>query len=112
MCIRDSYRAVKEENSIFVLKKKKSSNIKFNGSFQSLIEIGSANALPKTQNQFVQGRNANGKLIWHGAETDEMFSFGPDISTLSFDGNPYEYDENGKLIPLQNGCLLYTSRCV
>lgn len=98
-----SYRAVKEEDSVFIFKKKKSSNIKFNGSFQSLVEIGSANALPKTQNKFVQGRNTNGKLIWRGAETDEMFSFGPDISTLSFDGNSYEYDENGKLIPLQNG---------
>lgn len=98
-----NYRYVKEEDSVFVFKKKKFSSISFNGSFQSWVEIGSANALPKTQNQFVQGRNSNGNLIWRDAETDEMFSFGPDISTLSFDGNPYEYDINGKLVPLQNG---------
>ena len=98
-----NYRTVKEEDSVFIFKKKKPLNIKLNGSFQSWVEIGSANALPKTQNQFVQGRNSNGNLIWRGAETDEMFSFGPDISTLSFDGNPYGYDVNGKLVPLQNG---------
>jgi hypothetical protein len=62
-----------------------------------LLEIGSANALPKTQNKYVQGRNINGNLVWRGAETNEMFSFGPDISTLSFDGNLYQYDENGRL---------------
>lgn len=96
------YKNVLDKDSVFIFKKKKFSNIKFNGSFQSWVEIGSANALPKTQNQFVQGRNSNGNLVWRGAETDEMFSFGPDISTLSFDGNPYEYDENGRLVPLQN----------
>jgi hypothetical protein len=32
-----------------------------------------------------------------------MFSFGPDISTLQFDNQSYEYDQNGKLIPLING---------
>lgn len=98
-----NYRTVTEEDSLIIFKKKKLYSIKLNGSFQSFIEISSANALPKTQNQFVQGRNSNGNLIWRGAETDEMFSFGPDISTLNFDGNPYEYDINGRLIPSQNG---------
>lgn len=98
-----NYRNISEKDSIFIFKKKKSSSARFNGSFQTLVAVGSANALPKTQNQFVQGRNLNGNLIWRGAETDEMFSFGPDISTLSFDGNTYEYDENGRLVPFQNG---------
>lgn len=93
------YRLISEKDSLYYIKKKKISNIKFSGSFQTLVEIGSANALPKTQNQFVQGRNQIGNLIWRGPETDEMFSFGPNISSLSFDGVPYEYDENGKLVP-------------
>ncbi|MEF9479205.1 hypothetical protein OWR28_17010 [Chryseobacterium sp. 1B4] len=38
-----------------------------------------------------------------GPETNEMFSFGPDISTLGFNGLPYEYDQNGKLIPWVDG---------
>jgi hypothetical protein len=50
-----------------------------------------------------KSKNINGNLVWRGAETNEMFSFGPDISTLSFDGNLYQYDENGRLVPSQNG---------
>ena len=98
-----NYQKISEKDSAFILKKKKISELKFTGSFQTLLEIGSANALPKTQNKYVQGRNINGNLVWRGAETNEMFSFGPDISTLSFDGNLYQYDENGRLVPSQNG---------
>jgi hypothetical protein len=45
----------------------------------------------------------NGNLVWHGAETNEMFSYGPGINTLEFDGSSYVYDINGRLVPLGSG---------
>lgn len=57
-----------------------------------------ANQLPALQNQFAQGRNANGKLIWQGADQQELFSWGPLTRTLEFDGSNYAFDPNGKLV--------------
>lgn len=73
------------------------------GSFSSSFEVRSRNSIPETQNAYVQGRSQNGSLIWRGPETDEIFSFGPHISTLGYNFQPYEYDQNGKLIPLVSG---------
>ncbi|MBO6186522.1 MAG: hypothetical protein J6O88_17840 [Chryseobacterium sp.] len=92
------FQYIKKSDSGYVIKKQTSKNILYSGSLQVSTEFGSANIHPKLQNQFVQGRNANGALQWNGPETAEMFSFGPQISTLGFDGNPYEYDVNGRLV--------------
>lgn len=94
----DIFQYIKKSDSGYVIKKQTSKNILYSGSLQVSSEFGSANIHPKLQNQFVQGRNANGALQWNGPETAEMFSFGPQISTLGFDGNPYEYDVNGRLV--------------
>ncbi len=56
------------------------------------------NQLPALQNQFAQGRNANGKLVWQGADQQEQFSWGPLTRTLEFDGSNYAFDQNGKLV--------------
>lgn len=87
----------------FKLKMRSQKLLLFNGSFTTSVDVKNRNSVPETQNQYVQGRSEAGKLIWKGPETGEMFSFGPDISTLQFDNQPYEYDENGKLIPLTDG---------
>lgn len=97
-------RKFKQKNdSVYILKRINETTLLFNGSFTTSFDIKSRNAVPGTQNKFVQGRSENGNLVWKGPETNEMFSFGPDISTLGFNALPYEYDQNGKLIPWIDG---------
>src|SRR5688572_14847383 len=73
------------------------------GSFNSGFEIKRINQLPGSQNEYVQGRSMNGNLVWRGAETNELFSYGPSVNTLEFDGSNYEYDVNGKLVTTGSG---------
>lgn len=54
--------------------------------------------LPKLQNRFGQGLPLNGSNAWFGPETNTIFSYGPDVNTLTFDGSNYAYDSNGRLI--------------
>lgn len=97
-------RKLRQKNdSIYVLKNLSQITFVLNGNFTTSLDIKSRNAIPGTQNRYVQGRSENGNLIWKGPETNEMFSFGPNISTLGFNGLPYEYDLNGKLTPWIGG---------
>ncbi|HZI52616.1 MAG TPA: hypothetical protein VFD56_02885, partial [Chitinophagaceae bacterium] len=73
------------------------------GSFNSGFEIKTINQLPGSQGEFVQGRSMNGSLVWRGAETNELFSYGPSVNTLEFDGSNYAYDVNGKLVTTGSG---------
>lgn len=99
-----SVRKLKEiSKDYFSLKRQSQKFLFLNGSFTTSLDVKSRNSVPQTQNQYVQGRSENGQLIWKSPETNEMFSFGPDISTLQFDNQPYEYDQNGRLIPFTNG---------
>ncbi|MEM5565756.1 carboxypeptidase-like regulatory domain-containing protein [Psychroserpens sp. AS72] len=59
--------------------------------------------LPKLQNTYAQGSSLNGEVTFQGAETGNLFSYGPKISNLEFDGNNYAYDTNGRLVPLGEG---------
>ncbi|WP_143883586.1 hypothetical protein [Chryseobacterium binzhouense] len=92
-----------KSDSTYKLKRQPEKFLVFNGSFSSSLDIKNRNRIPNTQNRYVQGRSENGFLVWKGPETGEMFSFGPDISTLGYNGQPYEYDVNGQLINLSNG---------
>lgn len=94
-------KQVSENN--FKLKRLPEKYLFLNGSFTTSFDIKSRNSIPQTQKQYVQGRSEKGKLVWRGPETDEILSFGPDISTLAFDHQPYPYDQNGMLIPLTKG---------
>ncbi len=100
----NSVRKIKQrKDSMYVLKEQKKWTLLLNGGFTSSLDVKSHNALPATQNKYVQGRSGNGTLIWNDPGTNEVFSFGPDISTLAFDGIPYQYDQNGRLVPLADG---------
>lgn len=90
------------ENS-YKIKSQPEKYLVFNGSFTTSFDIKQRNSIPETQHRYVQGRSESGQLIWKGPETGEMFSFGPDISSLGYDHQPYPYDVNGRLIPLTNG---------
>ncbi|WP_326984449.1 hypothetical protein VUJ46_07910 [Chryseobacterium sp. MYb264] len=99
-----SIRKLKRKNdSLYKLKSLQEQYLVFNGSFTTSFDIKNRNSIPKTQNRYVQGRSDNGSLVWRGPETNEVFSFGPDISTLTFDGQPYEYDQNGRLVSSDKG---------
>lgn len=59
--------------------------------------------LPKLQNRFSQGNPVDGSLSFQGGETNNIFSYGPAINLLEFDGSDYNYDTNGQLVNLGNG---------
>ncbi|KAA2223940.1 hypothetical protein [Chryseobacterium sediminis] len=100
----EEIRQLRQKNdSLYILKRLNQRTLVLNGSFTTSLEIKNRNSIPGTQSKYVQGRSENGNLVWKGPETNEMFSFGPDISTLGFNGLPYEYDQNGKLIPWIDG---------
>lgn len=98
-----SVRKLKSKDTdIYKLKRQAEKQLIFNGSFTTSFDIKSRNSIPRVQNQYVQGRSENGTLTWRGPETNEMFSFGPDISTLGYDNQPYEFDRNGRLVSLSD----------
>lgn len=59
--------------------------------------------LPKLQNRYSQGFSNNGEFTFQGPETGTVFSYGPQLNLLEFDGANYEYDTNGKLVTIGNG---------
>lgn len=61
------------------------------------------NNLPKLQNTYAQGIPFQGATTYSGPENGTIFSYGPRISNLAFDGTPYEYDINGSLVGLGFG---------
>jgi len=83
--------------------------INFNSNLS--VQFVDKNKSPKLQNTFAQGRPFNGVNQWFGAETNEIFSFGPRVNTLTFDGSNYIYDTNGRLIngTSQNQILPYNN---
>lgn len=91
-----------KSDSLYKIKSQPRKYLVFNGSFSTSLDIKNRNRIPQTQSRYVQGRSENGSLVWKGPDTGEMFSFGPDISTLGFNEQPYEYDVNGQLVGLSN----------
>lgn len=73
------------------------------GIFNSIAEWRSPNRKPALQHKYVQGRNNNGTLQWNGPDTDELFSYGPLITALEFDGSSYAWDPGGKLVTAGSG---------
>lgn len=52
------------------------------GSYNAGIAVRNVNRQPALQNRYAQGRSINGALSYQGPETNELFSYGPDISTI------------------------------
>ncbi|WP_431244778.1 carboxypeptidase-like regulatory domain-containing protein [Flavobacterium sp. P21] len=53
--------------------------------------------LPKYQNEYAQGRSQNGTLIYQAPQTNEIFSWGPNVSTLQYSQNASEYYPQGDI---------------
>jgi len=84
----------------------------YGGAVSSNVTVQRINSLPAVQQQYVQGGSANGSLTWQGPHTNELFSYGPSINTLEFDGTYYPYDVNGRLVAAGTGngrkAMIYT----
>jgi hypothetical protein len=63
----------------------------------------SVTQLPALQNQYAQGRPQNGNFSWRGPDNQEIFSWGPLVRTLEYDGTSYPYDARGRLVPVGTG---------
>jgi len=61
------------------------------------------NKLPHLQTTFAQGRPENGQTIWRGPDQQEIFSWGPLMRTLEFDGSHYAFDRQGRLVTAGTG---------
>ncbi|RPD39770.1 hypothetical protein [Chitinophaga barathri] len=73
------------------------------GTYSAGYTFKRAGALPTLQQDYAQGRGGPGGLTWRGAETGEMFSYGPALSSLEYDGSVYPYDADGRLVPSGSG---------
>lgn len=106
-------RNIKMTGNSLVLYKAHRTLLNIGGNYTATTELKKTNRMPATQNSYVQGSNTNGVLTWRGAETNELFSFGPSVDQLEFDGSAYPYDVNGKLVPKGSGngkpAIAYTS---
>jgi hypothetical protein len=71
--------------------------------FTSSLGIEKVNQLPSLQHQYAQGQPSAGSFQWRGADQHEIFSWGPLLRTLEFDGSSYPFDKNGRLVPAGTG---------
>ncbi len=88
---RSGYKLVMNDNPV----KQRGFGMQLASSFG----IEHINKLPAFQNEYAQGRPSDGNLQWRGADSGEIFSWGPSVRTLQYDGSDYPYDKNGKLAP-------------
>ncbi|SDG17230.1 TonB-dependent receptor [Chitinophaga filiformis] len=98
-----SIRRVKVSDNSIQISPQYTRYLSLSTSYNGSVEVKTHNRLPELQTDFVQGRGVNGAPAWRGPETGEMFSYGPNIHSLEFDGNNYPYDQNGRLVPLGTG---------
>ncbi len=61
------------------------------------------NNLPELQNIYAQGLARNGNLVVQGPETGNVFSYGPELHVLAFNGVGNTFDTNGQLMVRRNG---------
>lgn len=72
-------------------------------SFTSAFTIDKVYKAPALQNAYAQGRPVNGKEQWQGPETGEIFSWGPKLANLEYDGRLYSYHTQGNLVARGKG---------
>ncbi|MCB0668819.1 MAG: SusC/RagA family TonB-linked outer membrane protein [Saprospiraceae bacterium] len=103
---------IRAANGALVITTKKGKEGKPVISLRSSYGISEINKTIARQFTYAQGTFMGGEALYRGPETGEANSYGPPLSELEFDGDPnYEYDRNGRLVPLGTGngkpALLY-----
>ncbi len=89
---------IQAASGALIITTKKGGGIGNNGpsvTFSSSTGWTSANKLPGLQNTYAQGSNG----VYAGPTSDNRFSWGPPISTLSWDGNANVLDQHGNIVP-------------
>lgn len=76
---------------------------RFQLAYTTSFSLEQAYRLPGLQQEYVQGRVSDGAVQWRGPDAGELFSWGPSIKTLEFNGEPYAYDRNGLLVSSGQG---------
>lgn len=71
--------------------------------FTTSFTLDQVNKLPALQSQYAQGQPSAGTSQWRGPDQQEIFSWGPLVRTLEYDGTSYPYDQRGKLVPSGTG---------
>ena len=94
--------SIKNDSSV-ILHPVKSRSLFFGGAATITASLQLINHQPPVQKEYAQGRSLNGAIAWQGPETGELFSFGPALNTLEFDGSKYRYDVNGRLTATGHG---------
>ncbi|MCD7971559.1 MAG: hypothetical protein LUG18_02670 [Candidatus Azobacteroides sp.] len=71
--------------------------------FSSSAGISLTGRQPELQSEYAQGATNGTQVEWEGADKNRIFSWGPALHTLEFDGSTYPYDKNGKLVVKETG---------
>lgn len=71
--------------------------------FSSSFGFERVTRVPGLQTSWAQGRTDGTMLRWNGPGTNELFSWGPPIQTLEYDGTPYDFDQHGRLVNSGSG---------
>ncbi|HWV67526.1 hypothetical protein [Chitinophaga sp.] len=96
-------RKVRVRNNALVMRAAYPKKLLLAGEYTAGIAFKTVNRLPPLQTAYVQGRSMQGAPVWQGPETNEMFSYGPLLNQLEYNGQAYPYDVNGKLVPSGTG---------
>lgn len=97
------WRKISVRHHVLQMRPRYKRELLISGSYSATFALKTASQLPPLQTDFAQGRALQGALSWQGAETNEVFSYGPALHSLEYDGLPYSYDRNGKLVPTGSG---------
>ncbi len=100
--LSEKLKNIKIDNYELKIKKTNIKTFQFSTSYSFTASIVKANQQPQLQNTYAQGQSNNGTLEWQGAETNNPFSYGPLLRTLSYDASNYKYDNNGKLVQIND----------
>ncbi|MDR7210538.1 carboxypeptidase-like regulatory domain-containing protein [Flavobacterium piscis] len=60
--------------------------------------VSSPIRMPYYQKTYAQGKSQNGQLIYQSPETNEIFSWGPNVNSLEYSANPSEYYPQGNIV--------------
>lgn len=71
--------------------------------FGSSLTVERVNKLPSLQSRYAQGQPQGGAYQWQGADQQTIYSWGPLVRTLEFDGSNYAFDVHGRLVPAGTG---------
>lgn len=96
-------RAIQQKGTWIHFRFQNEKTLSITGGYTTYWQQRAAIRQPALQSSYAQGRSENGQLIWRGPDSNELFSYGPRLQNLEYDGSNYPYDINGALVPAGTG---------